>query len=80
MGDLAARLSLAQSGATRVIDRLVERGWVAREIPPDNRRTTYAVLTDEGRALVGSVGGEQFWGEWLQLEAALVRRPLPGSD
>jgi DNA-binding MarR family transcriptional regulator len=50
MGDLAARLSLAQSGATRVIGRLVDRGWVARELPPDNRRTTHAVLTDEGRA------------------------------
>jgi DNA-binding MarR family transcriptional regulator len=52
MTDLADQLLMAQSGITRVVDRLVERGWVVREQPPDNRRTVYARLTDGGRAVL----------------------------
>lgn len=50
MGDLAGRLDMAQSGVTRLIDRLEERDWVVREQPRDNRRTTYARLTPAGRS------------------------------
>ncbi len=48
MGDLAGLLDMAQSGITRLIDRLEERGLVTREQPKDNRRTTLARLTPEG--------------------------------
>lgn len=48
MGDLAGLLDMAQSGITRLVDRLEERGLVAREQPRDNRRTTLARLTPEG--------------------------------
>jgi len=50
MTDLADRLCMAQSGITRLVDRLVTRGWVVREPRPDNRRTVDARLTDSGRA------------------------------
>lgn len=49
MSDLAERLCMAQSGITRVVDRLVERGLVVRETRPDNRRTVDARLTPAGR-------------------------------
>lgn len=49
MTDLADRLCMAQSGITRLVDRLVRRGWVVREPRPDNRRTVDARLTDSGR-------------------------------
>lgn len=52
MRDLSDRLFVAQSGVTRIIDRLVSQAWVVREQPPDDRRTVYARLTDEGRAVV----------------------------
>jgi DNA-binding MarR family transcriptional regulator len=45
---LADALVASPSGATRLVDRLVRRGWVAREQPPDNRRQTDAVLTEDG--------------------------------
>ncbi len=48
MSELAARVLLSPSGTTRLVDRLVRRGWVTREIAPDNRRLTFAVLTPEG--------------------------------
>jgi DNA-binding MarR family transcriptional regulator len=50
---LAEGLATSPSGATRVVERLVKRGWVVREQPPENRRQTDAVLTPAGyRALV----------------------------
>ncbi|NUT36518.1 MAG: MarR family transcriptional regulator [Hamadaea sp.] len=52
MSALADRLLLSRSGATRLVDRMVERGWVTREVDPDNRRLTYAVLAPGGIAAV----------------------------
>lgn len=52
MRDLADQMFVAQSGVTRVVDRLVAQGWVVREQPPDDRRTIYARLTESGRGLV----------------------------
>lgn len=52
MSALADRLMLSRSGATRLVDRMVERGWVTRETDPDNRRITYAVLAPAGIAAV----------------------------
>jgi DNA-binding MarR family transcriptional regulator len=50
MSDLADALLLSRGGATRLVARAEEAGLVRREIPPDDRRATYAVLTEEGRA------------------------------
>lgn len=52
MRDLADQLSIAQSGVTRIVDRLVSQGWVTREQPPDDRRTVYAILTPAGRSAI----------------------------
>lgn len=52
MSALADRLLISRSGATRLIDRMVRRGWVTREIDPENRRLTYAVLTPAGAQAV----------------------------
>lgn len=52
MSALADRLLISRSGATRLIDRMVRRGWVTRETDPENRRLTYAVLTRAGTEAV----------------------------
>lgn len=49
MSELADLLLLSRGGATRLVARAEAAGLVAREIPPDDRRATYAVLTDAGR-------------------------------
>jgi DNA-binding MarR family transcriptional regulator len=48
MSDLADALLLSRGGATRLVARAEADGLVRREIPPDDRRATYAVLTDAG--------------------------------
>jgi DNA-binding MarR family transcriptional regulator len=54
MLELADLLRVTPGGLTRIVDRTVERGWIRRERLAGNRREVYAVLTDEGRALLRS--------------------------
>ena len=46
--DLAARSLLTRSGISRVVDRLAQAGLVTREGANEDRRGTYAVLTEAG--------------------------------
>jgi DNA-binding MarR family transcriptional regulator len=48
--DLAAAVILSPSGITRLLDGLEAQGLVSRAACATDRRVTYAVLTDEGRA------------------------------
>jgi len=52
MGELADTLLLSRGGATRLVARLEEAGLVERVIPPDDRRATYAVITQKGLDLL----------------------------
>ena len=48
MGRLADSLTLSKSGATRLIDRLVDDGFVARVTCPSDLRGAEAALTEAG--------------------------------
>ena len=48
MTELAERVLLSRSGLTRLVDRLVRDGLVAREACPDDARGTLAVLLPAG--------------------------------
>ena len=50
MSDLADAVVLSPSGLTRLVDRMVDDGLVRREPCPSDRRSTYAVLTADGRS------------------------------
>jgi DNA-binding MarR family transcriptional regulator len=50
--DLATQLDLSNSGASRLVDRLVARGLVNRATCDTDRRGAYAVITGQGRSLV----------------------------
>jgi DNA-binding MarR family transcriptional regulator len=49
MSELAEKVVLSRSNLTRLVDRLEEAGFVARERSADDRRGAYAVLTAAGR-------------------------------
>jgi DNA-binding MarR family transcriptional regulator len=49
---LAQMLGVTRGGLTRIVDRLVERGWVERDRPASNRREVYAVLTSDGQQAI----------------------------
>lgn len=48
MSELADRLLLSRSGATRLVDRLVAQGLIERAACDDDRRGQWASLTDAG--------------------------------
>ncbi|MEN3312836.1 MAG: hypothetical protein V7645_2165 [Actinomycetota bacterium] len=48
--DLADQLILTASGVTRLLDGLEQAGFVERASCASDRRVTYAVLTETGRA------------------------------
>lgn len=50
MGQLGERVVLSRSRVSRVVDELIVAGCVARETNVDDRRSSFAVLTAEGRA------------------------------
>jgi DNA-binding MarR family transcriptional regulator len=80
MFELADALLVSRSGATRLIDRLEERGWVARRIAPHDRRVVRAELTREGAAAFAHMGAvfaaafEQRFGSLLSDEEVAALR------
>ena len=88
--DLANGLLLTAGGVTRLLDGLERDGFVVREECASDRRVTYAVLTEAGRAKLREaskshtrqirelVGGPYDEDELAQLVALLDR--LPGVD
>jgi DNA-binding MarR family transcriptional regulator len=83
--DLAERLLLTASGVTRLLDGLERAGLVERGFCASDRRVTYAVLTEAGRARLEEASAshlagvrafleERFSGEELDQLAALLGR------
>ena len=51
MSELADSVLLSRSGLTRLVDRLERQDLLRRESCPSDRRGSYAVITQRGRAL-----------------------------
>jgi DNA-binding MarR family transcriptional regulator len=52
MSRLSTDISLTTGGVTRLVDRMVDAGLVAREHCPRDRRSIHVVLTPEGHAVL----------------------------
>lgn len=69
LGEIQRRILVSSGGITFLVDRLTEKGLVARQACPNDRRARYAVLTPAGRALMKRVFPEH---------AAAISRALAG--
>jgi DNA-binding MarR family transcriptional regulator len=87
--ELSERIQLTPSGVTRLLDGLLEAGWVAKGACASDARVSYAVLTDAGRdrlsqasvthtAAVAQLFTERFDDTELEALALLLGR-LPGA-
>lgn len=54
VGELAAQAGTRPTTLTSVLDRLARRGYLTRELDPDDRRSFLLRLTDDGRQVAGS--------------------------
>ncbi len=52
MNELADELLISRGGATKLVARLEQAGYVRRFTPSHDRRATYAQLTTEGRSVL----------------------------
>ncbi|WP_270486032.1 MarR family winged helix-turn-helix transcriptional regulator [Gordonia jacobaea] len=50
MRDLSHRMVFSTSRLSYQVDAMVRRGWLRREAAPEDKRGSYAVLTDDGRS------------------------------
>ncbi|MBM7517830.1 MarR family winged helix-turn-helix transcriptional regulator [Nocardioides nitrophenolicus] len=55
MGELARLTATSPSRLTHAVAVLEERGWVTKAHCPSDRRSQFAVLTDEGQALLDRI-------------------------
>lgn len=72
--DLASELGVNSSTATRLIDRLVRRKLVDRQVHREDRRATSVSITAAGRDVVASVTRER------RAEARRILRKLPAES
>ncbi|TDE08761.1 MarR family winged helix-turn-helix transcriptional regulator [Jiangella asiatica] len=88
MSELAERVMLSPSGLTRLVDRMVDEGLVARSPAERDGRGFYAVLTDVGYERLREASGTHLRGiheyvvgrfdeEELATLASLLRRIEP---
>ena len=90
MAELADSVLLSRSGTTRLVDRLVRDGLIAREQCDDDGRGSYAVLTERGADLLAQARAthlagvrDRFLRHFDEVElrtlAAAWERVVPGS-
>lgn len=76
MHELARAVVLSRSGLTRLVDRLERNGLLRRVPDPDDRRGSYAAITEDGRTMlrrmwpIYAAGIAEHFGEHLTDEEA----------
>lgn len=93
MSELAQQLGVTAGGATRLVDRVLQAGWVARRACTSDRRVQHVRLTEVGRGvlqralrthrhdLARRLTSRLSSQERAQLDALLDRlRPVTGCD
>lgn len=55
MSDLSKKLNLKTSGATQLVDKLIEHKMVIREYNPEDRRTIFIKLSPTGESIIEKI-------------------------
>jgi DNA-binding MarR family transcriptional regulator len=79
MQELSDRVVLSRSRVSRVVDEMLRAGLVRKEPDPDDRRASFAVITDAGRAELRRAAPEYLRGieqEFLAHLTAAERRTV----
>lgn len=75
INELAARVHLNQSSATRLVGRLEAKGLAFRDTCPDDKRGVYAVITDDGLKVVKTIRKPYETKLWELLRSADLQHP-----
>lgn len=58
MSELAGNMGIAPSAASRLLNAMEGKGFIARAVDAGDRRNTFVRLTPEGKEIFGRVSGE----------------------
>ncbi len=58
LGDITCRMLDKSSNATRLVEKLRQKGYVKRELCPTNRRQVDIVITEKGLSLLTKIDNE----------------------
>jgi DNA-binding MarR family transcriptional regulator len=72
---LTEKLLLPQYGTSRLIERIVKAGLLAREACPDDGRGQRIVVTDEGRKM-----RRKMWPVYAAFLETMIEKPLGDGD
>jgi DNA-binding MarR family transcriptional regulator len=75
MMDITKQMCVSKSGVTQLVDRLEERGLVARVFSRSDRRLTYATLTE-----AGTEACERAWPAFHEAARTHLARHLSDKD
>ncbi len=70
MNDLINKIPFHKSHATRSINKLVEDGYILKQIDPDDRRGYILTLTEQGEAVGRRV--DEIFAEWEELVSSVI--------
>jgi DNA-binding MarR family transcriptional regulator len=76
LGELNKHVLLSQPALSRLVDRLADRGLIARETDPDDRRGLRLSLTVEGRDVQRHIGARHARGVARAMTAELTPADL----
>jgi DNA-binding MarR family transcriptional regulator len=71
LGEVTCRMIDKASNATRLVEKLRQKGLVRREICPNNRRQVDILITDKGLTLLGKIDAES--ADWLKPMSNLTK-------
>lgn len=72
LAEITARMIDKSSNATRLVEKLRQKGLVKREICADNRRQVDIVITDKGLSLLTKI--DKTSDEWLKTLKSVTRQ------
>ncbi len=72
LAEITARMIDKNSNATRLVEKLRQKGLVKREICADNRRQVDIFITDKGLSLLGKI--DKTSGQWLATLKNITRQ------
>lgn len=83
MSDLGERVVLSRTRVSRLVDEMADADLVRREANPDDRRSAYAVLTEQGRSALNGAAPvylsgirEHFAGVLTMDELSIIKSAL----
>lgn len=71
---LAQYVALDRTTCSNIVSRLEERGYLRREVDPDNKRAKLVYITDAGRKLFDDVEG------LMETVSKRILQPLTGDE